>query len=147
MAKSKPLTENPIDTDKVAEQPGLLPYAHHVGGVPIFPTAEGVQRSISLNAMDFQTDLQLDQIRVQMELLADQARSIQRRKQVSAWIYSAKISFKPEVNHVYHLYQREEGEYVLSLLSPEEFSRCNRSLGEFVHSVRLLGDHTWHIER
>jgi len=147
MAKSKPLTENPIDADKVAEQPGLLPYAHHVGGVPIVPTAEGVQRSTSLNAMDFQTDLQLDQIRAQMELLADQARSIQRRKQVSAWIYSAKISFKPEVNHVYHLYQREDGEHVLSLLSPEEFSRSKRSLGEFVHSVLLPGDHTWHIER
>ena len=147
MAKSKPFTENPIDADKVAEQPGLLPYAHHVGGVPIVPTAEGVQRSTSLNAMDFQTDLQLDQIRAQMELLADQARTIQRRKQVSAWIYSAKISFKPEVNHVYHLYQREDGEHVLSLLSPEEFSRSKRSLGEFVHSVRLLGDHTWHIER
>jgi hypothetical protein len=28
---------NPIDKDKVAENPGLLPYAHSVGGPPIKP--------------------------------------------------------------------------------------------------------------
>ena len=144
---TEPLKENPIDRDKVAEAPGLLPYAHHVGGVPIFPTQEGVQRSSSLTSMEFQTDLQLDQIRRQMELLADQARTIQRRKQVSVWIYSAKISFEPEVNHVYHLYEREDGTHTLSLLSPEEFVLSKRQLGRFVHSVRLLGDLTWYIER
>ena len=144
---AEPLKENPIDADKVAENPGLLPYAHQVGGVPIVPTQEGVQRSTALSSMDFQTDLQLSQIKAQMELLAEQARSIQRRKQVSEWIYAAKISFKPEVNHVYHLYERETGDFTLSLLSPEEFAQSTRQLGRFVHSVRLLGDHTWHIER
>ena len=144
---AEPLKENPIDADKVAQNPGLLPYAHHVGGVPIVPTQEGVQRSTSLSSMDFQTDLQLNQIKAQMELLAEQARSIQRRKQVSEWIYSAKISFKPEVNHVYHLYERETGDFTLSLLSPEEFAQSKKQLGRFVHSVRLLGDHTWHIQR
>ena len=145
MAES--LKQNPIDKDKVAENPGLLPYAHHVGGVPIVPTQEGMQRSSALSSMYFQTDLQLGQIKEQMELLAEQARSIQRRKQVSEWIYSAKISFKPEVNHVYHLYEREDGSFTLSLLSPEEFASSARQLGRFVHSVRLMGDHTWHIER
>ncbi|MDG1252554.1 MAG: DUF2452 domain-containing protein [Schleiferiaceae bacterium] len=144
---AEPFKQNPIDKDKVAENPGLLPYAHHVGGVPIVPTQEGIQRSSALSSMDFQTDLQLGQIKEQMELLAEQARSIQKRKQVSEWIYNAKISFKPEVNHVYHLYEREDGSFTLSLLSPEEFALSLRQLGRFVHTIRLLGDHTWHIER
>ena len=38
-----------------------------------------------------------------------------------------------------------ENEHVLSLISPEEFEFSQRKLGKFVNSVRLLGDHTWHI--
>ncbi|CAI8272294.1 MAG: Uncharacterised protein [Owenweeksia sp. TMED14] len=138
-------TKNPIDSDKIAEAPGLLKYPHHVGGVPIKINDEAVQRSVALNAMDFQTDQQLLQIKSQMELLASQVKEIQDRKRVSEWIYNAKIRFKPEINHVYHLYRNSMNEYILSLISPEEFMHSQRNLGDFVNTVRLLGDHTWHI--
>ena len=113
--------------------------------MPIKVTDEIAQRSAALDTMDFQTDQQLLQIKSQMELLASQVKDIQDRKQISQWIYNAKIKFKPDVNHVYHLYVNSENEHVLSLISPEEFEFSQRKLGKFVNSVRLLGDHTWHI--
>lgn len=145
MKKNKPVVQNPIDIDKVAKNPSSLQYPHHVGGVPIKVTDEIAQRSAALDTMDFQTDQQLLQIKSQMELLASQVKDIQDRKQISQWIYNAKIKFKPEVNHIYHLYVNSENEHVLSLISPEEFEFSQRKLGKFVNSVRLLGDHTWHI--
>lgn len=134
--------QNPIDPDKVAENPGLLPYAHTVGGAVVKPTGEGVIRSKSLAAMEEQTDRQLDQIREQIELLAAQAQKIQERKELSLSIYEAKIGFKPEINHIYHLYQRKDGGYVLSMIGPDEWGRKPK-YNEFLKSVRLMADHTW----
>jgi len=134
----RPITVNPIDPDKVAQNPGLLPYAHSVSGPPIVPTQEGVIRHQSLETMAHQK---------QMELLAEQAKAIQRRREVSEWVYSAKMSFKPVINHVYHLYRRDDGAFVLSMLSPEEWSLSRRAALEFVHSIRLLADLTWDVER
>ncbi|MEY4479216.1 MAG: hypothetical protein RL276_1521 [Bacteroidota bacterium] len=57
------------------------------------------------------------------------------------------MSFKPVINHVYHLYRRAEGEHILSMLSPEEWSLSRRPALDFVHSIRLLADLTWDIER
>lgn len=138
--------ENPIDPDKVAENPGILPYAHTVGSAVIKPTKQGVIRSKSLAAMEQQTDMQLDQIRKQIELLAEQANELKERKILSEQIYASKMSFKPEINHVYHLYQNEDGDYVLSMISPDEWG-VKPKFKEFINSVRLLADHTWAIER
>jgi len=61
--------------------------------------------------MAHQTDQQMELLRKQMELLAEQAKAIQRRREVSEWVYSAKMSFKPVINHVYHLYRRDDGAF------------------------------------
>lgn len=137
---------NPTDKDKIAENPSTLPYAHTVGGAVIKPTREGVIRSKSLSAMEQQTDMQLEQIRKQIELLADQAQEIQERKELSQMIYAARIGFKPEINHVYHLYENAEGDYVLSIIGPDEWG-AKPKFSRFINSVRLLADHTWSVER
>ncbi|MGB0178226.1 MAG: DUF2452 domain-containing protein [Owenweeksia sp.] len=137
---------NPIDKDKITENPSTLPYAHTVGGAVVKPTKQGVIRSKSLSSMEQQTDMQLNQIREQIDLLARQAREIQERKEISARIYEAHISFKPEINHVYHLYENEDGEMVLSLIAPDEWGKKPK-YSKFIKSVRLLADHTWGIER
>jgi hypothetical protein len=141
------ITVNPIDIDKVAQNPGLLPYAHSVSSPPIVPTKVGVIKHQSLEAMAYQTDQQMDLLRKQMELLAEQAKAIQRRREVSEWVYSAKLSFKPVINHTYHLYRKEDSTMILSMLSPEEWSLSKRSTMEFLNSIRLLADLTWDIER
>lgn len=134
---------NPIDKDKITENPSTLPYAHTVGGAVIKPTKQGVIRSRALSAMEEQTDMQLDQIKQQIDLLAKQAKAIQDRKDLAAIIYGAKIGFKPEINHIYHLYENKDNEAVLSMIGPDEWTKPK--FERFLYSVKLLADHTWEI--
>lgn len=134
---------NPIDPDKITENPSTLPYAHTVGGAVIKPTKQGVIRSRALNAMEEQTDMQLSQIKEQIDLLAKQAKAIQDRKELAALIYGAQIQFKPEINHIYHLYQNKEGQQVLSMIGPEEWAKPK--FEKFLYTVKLLADHTWEV--
>lgn len=134
---------NPIDKDKITENPSTLPYAHTVGGAVIKPNKEGVIRSRALNAMEEQTDMQLSQIKEQIDLLAKQAQEIQDRKELAAQIYQAKMGFKPEINHIYHLYINHEDQYILSMIGPKEWQKPK--FKEFINSVQLLADHTWKI--
>jgi hypothetical protein len=54
------------------------------------------------------------------------------------------MRFEPIINHVYHLYQKENKTHLLSLIAPNQWGRSKHSF-EFVASVRLLADHTWDI--
>ncbi len=70
MSEEKEPFINPIDPEKIAENPGLLPYAHHAGSMPIKPEDEGKLKSRALRAMEYQTDVQLKQIYDQIQVLA-----------------------------------------------------------------------------
>jgi len=52
------------------KQLSVLPYASSAGSVAIRPTKEGVIKHKALSAMEDQTNMQLNQIREQIELLA-----------------------------------------------------------------------------
>ncbi|MDX1651034.1 MAG: DUF2452 domain-containing protein [Brumimicrobium sp.] len=135
---------NPIDPDKITENPHNLPYAHHTGSALVRPEDKGRIKGRAMNAMEHQTDMQMDQIYRQMELLAEQARNLQNRKTVSEKIYNAEMRFEPLINHIYHLYQREDSSYLLSLIAPDQWGRSRKNY-DFVATVRLLADHTWEI--
>lgn len=144
MQEKKEPFVNPIDPDKITENPSTLPYAHSVGGAVIKPTKAGVIRSKSLTAMEQQTDMQLSQIKEQIDLLAKQAKMIQDRKMISEKIYSAHIGFKPEINHVYHVYEKEDGQTVLSIIGPNEWGKKVK-YKSYLNTVKLLADLTWTI--
>ena len=135
---------NPIDIDKVAQNPGLLPYAHTLSSGVIKPDDMGKVKSNALLAMEQQTDMQLRQIQEQIELLYKQAQDIKARTDISVWIYQAQMGFNPLVGHVYHLYEKEDSNHFLSMVSPSEWGR-SRSFKRFVATVKLLADHTWDI--
>ena len=132
-----------IDPDKVAENPGLLPYASNVGGAIIKPIDKGRVKGLSLSAMYEQTNVQLDQIRKQVELLMEQARQVHSRVEISEKIYQADIGFKPNIGQVYYLYQRKSGNYLVSMVAPAEWG--SKPPYEFLATVKLLSDHTWDI--
>ncbi|MCC7466167.1 MAG: DUF2452 domain-containing protein [Saprospiraceae bacterium] len=135
---------NPIDKDKVAETPGLLPYAHTAGGAVIRPEDKGQIRGNAMTAMYDQTDRQMEQLRQQMETLMSQAKSLQNRMEVSELIYQADVPFQPVIHHIYHLYQRKtDGKHLLSMIAPAEWGR--KAPYEHLATVRLLGDHTWEV--
>ena len=134
---------NPIDGKKVALRPGLLPYPHERGSTVIRPVDRGKTTGLAMTAMYEQTNMQLDQIRAQMELLATQANEIKNRMTVSERIYEAEMRIEPIINRTYYLYERSSGENVLSLVSPAEWGP--RPPYSYVATVKLLGDHTWEV--
>ncbi len=134
---------NPIDEDKVADNPHLLPYAHTVGGAVIKPEDKGRMKGRAVAAMYEQTDLQLAQIKEQIDLLAQQARRLQDRVAISEEIYGAEMNFEPLISKTYHLYRRASGKAVLSMVAPAEWGA--KPPYEFVATVKMLADHTWDI--
>lgn len=131
-----------VNTQYYHKQLSVLPYASSVSGAVIKPTEEGMIKHKALTAMEEQTNMQLDQIRKQIELLAVQAHAIQKRKELSMMIYEASLKFRPNIGQVYHLYEKNDGSYMLSLVAPGEWGGSG-PFKEFVSSVKLLADHTW----
>jgi Protein of unknown function (DUF2452) len=145
------VTQKGIDADKGAytnieiyhKQMSVLPYAASVSGALIKPTEEGVIRHKALTAMEEQTNMQLEQIRQQIELLALQAHEIQTRKELSMIIYGAKLNFAPVIGQTYYLYEKKDGSHVVSMVSPKEWGGGSGPFKSLVAAVRLLADHTW----
>lgn len=135
---------NPIDKDKIAENPQSLPYAHTIGSALIKPMDKGRIKGLAISSMYEQTDMQLNQIKEQIELLAKQAKLIKERIEISEKIYQADCGFKPLIGQVYHLYQKKTNQsYVLSMVSPKEWgASCPY---EFINTAQLLSDHTWQL--
>lgn len=135
---------NPIDPDKVAENPGIMPYAHTVGSAVIRPIDKGRIKGLAVSSMYEQTEMQMGQIREQVQLLIDQSEAIRRRVEISEKIYLADMSIKPLIGKTYHLYKKKDDKNVLSMIAPSEWGgRCPY---EFEASVTLLSDHTWEVQ-
>lgn len=130
------------NTEYYHKQMSVLPYSASVSGAVIRPTEEGVIKHKALTAMEEQTNMQLEQIRKQIELLALQAQEIQKRKELSMMIYEAKLSFKPNIGQTYYLYEKKDDSIMLSLVSPKEWG-TNSPFKKFIAAVQLLADHTW----
>jgi len=136
---------NPINPDKVAENPGLLPYAHTAGGAVIKPDDMGKVKGRSVLAMRQQTDRQMNQLYEQMEVLARQAKLLADRKEISERIYDATMGFEPIISETYYLYEKEDGSDLMSLVAPEEWGRSFK-YSRYLAKVKLLADHTWEVE-
>lgn len=130
------------NTEIYHKQMSVLPYSASVSGAVVKANEEGIIRHKALTAMEEQTNMQLEQIRKQIELLALQAQEIHKRKELSMLIYGAKLSFKPEIGQVYHLYEKNDGSHMISLISPKEWGEA-MPFKKFVAAVQLLADHTW----
>ena len=148
MAEEKDLSKstfvNPIDKEKVAENPGLLPYAHTISAPEIKPLDKGRIKGNAMAAMVEQTNMHLGQIKEQIELLARQAKAIQHRVDVSTKIYKADTNFDPVIGHIYYLYARTEEKWVLSMISPSEWG-ARIPYQSYLAKVSLLSDHTWDV--
>lgn len=130
------------NTEIYHKQLSVLPYAASVSGALVRPTEEGVIKHKALTAMEEQTNMQLNQIRQQIELLALQAQEIHKRKELSMMIYNARLSFKPNIGQTYFMYEKNDGNHMLSLVSPKEWG-AGMPFKKFIAAVKLLADHTW----
>ncbi len=143
MSKRK---HNPIDKDKVVENPGLLPYAHNVGSAIIKPLDKGKTKGVAMSAMYQQTENQLVDIKDQVEYLIKKAQEVHDRISVSEKIYEADCGFKPLPGQVYFLYKkRKNEEYVLSMIGETEWGNTCPYI--YIASVYLMADHTWEVRK
>ncbi len=130
------------NTEIYHKQMSVMPYSASVSGAVVKANEEGVIRHKALSAMEEQTNMQLQQIRKQIELLALQAQEIQMRKELSMIIYNAKLSFSPVIGSIYYLYERHDGSHFVSMVSPKEWGGSG-PFKRLVAAVKLLADHTW----
>ena len=145
MSDKKKEIVNPIDPDKIADNPGLLEYANNVGSALIKPVDRGKVKARGLSAMEKQTHQQLSQIYGQIETLAKQARVIKERVEISSRIYSADMNFEPLIGHTYYLYQKSDDRDILSMIGPKEWGK-KIPFKAFLAEVELLADHTWNVK-
>lgn len=131
-----------VNAEMYHKQMSVLPYSASVSGAVIKANEEGIIKHKALTAMEEQTNMQLDQIRKQIELLALQAQEIHKRKELSMMIYEARLSFKPNIGQTYYLYEKQDGSHLLSLVSPKEWGPSG-PFKRFIAAVQLLADHTW----
>jgi len=133
---------NPIDKEKVSANPHTLPYAHTIGSAVIAPVDKKGMVGSSLAAVEEQAEMQLNEIREQLELLLKQARNIKERVAFSQQVYEADINFVPVVGEVYHMYEKQDGSYIISLVAPWEWKKIPYK--SFTGSIKLLADRTWY---
>ena len=129
--------------NKVAVDPHLLPYAHSLGSAIIKPIDKGRVKGVAMAAMYEQTESQLLQIKEQVEKLVSQAQNIHHRIDISEKVYLADCGFKPVIGKLYHLYEKKDGSWTLSMVSEAEWGKSIPYY--FLATVRLLHDHTWEI--
>jgi hypothetical protein len=54
------------------------------------------------------------------------------------------MGFKPLTGHTYHLYLKEDGNKILSMIGPKQWPNGPK-YEKFIATARLMGDHSWQI--
>jgi hypothetical protein len=142
--KHKRKSKNPIDPDKITENPGIINFPHHVGSAIIKPEDKGKIKGRAMMAMQDQTQREMAQLYEQMHVLAKQAREIKKRVEVSEKIYDSQMNFEPVINHVYYLYEKKDHNTILSMIGPREWGG-SLPFHKYIATVKLLSDHTWEV--
>ena len=148
MREGKKIDLNSIDLEdlkeKSSDNPGLISFPHSLGSAVIKPEDKGKIKGRAMAAMKEQTQHQLHQLYEQMRTLARQANGIKNRVKVSERIYQAMMNYEPIIGQIYYLYEKENDDDLLSMISPEEWGK-DMPFKSFIASVRLLSDHTWEV--
>ena len=137
---------NPINPEKVTDQPGLLPYAHTAGGAVIRVDDLSEIRNKNLAAMKEGVGRQIRQLHDQIEVLMKQAQKIQERRIISERVYQAHLNYEPVIGQVYYLYEKDTGQDIISIISPEEWGYKRYKYSRYIAKIKLLADNTWDVE-
>lgn len=116
--------------DKVNLKPNLLSYPHHVGA----PKIEPVDTSFF---KDKGTQKVNKILKKRYEELVKEAETLQNSYLINQEVYDSHYSFEPVIGEIYHLYEDSTSRKVLSLISPNEWSK------KHLYSVILNSDQTW----
>lgn len=120
------------------------PVPMSVNSPPIKMIDKNKVKANAVEAMHMQAHQQISMLRKQAELIMQQVKEIEDRLKISESIYKAEMRFKPVMGQIYHLYEKEEGTFMVSLIGPNEWGR-SQSFKRYLSTIRLLSDSTWDI--
>lgn len=120
------------------------PYALSVSSPKIEPLDKRLLVANAHESMQHQAEQQISMLKKQAELLMKQAKAIEERLTLSHAIYKADINFEPIIHGIYHVYQKEDGSQILSMVAPYEWGK-KMPFQSYLNTVRLLADRTWEI--
>jgi hypothetical protein len=121
----------------------LAPIPLSIGSPLIKPEDKNQIKATAVLAMNHYAEQEIKMLKKQADLIIQQVREIENRLVVSEKIYQSDMRFTPVIGQIYHLYEKED-HYKLSLIGPDEWGRA-KSIGKYVASVKLLGDHSWDL--
>lgn len=121
----------------------LAPIPLSVGSAIIKPEDKNQIKATAVLAMNHYAEQEIKMLKKQADLIIQQVREIENRLMVSEKIYQSDMRFTPVIGQIYHLYEKDD-HYKLSLIGPDEWGRT-KTIGKYVASVKLLGDHSWDL--
>ena len=111
-----------FNTETQKYDASLKPYGTSVGAPIIIPTDTIAWKNRSINKINHKVSAKYLELKAEYE-------NMMQEFEYNKLIFNSKFSFEPIIGEVYHLYQRENNESFLSLISPEQ---CNfKSIGSF----------------
>lgn len=127
MTKKKP--------DNVADSPLTTPYGTNVSA-PAFtvPDVKGYKQAQAAEA-SHRFHQRYNELENAMQELMNQAQYNDR-------LLSADIAFKPIIGRVYHLYNKEQKDFI-SMISPGEWGQKYMQSLTYVGSYKILADNVW----
>ena len=116
--------------DQVVDNPGIMPYTTNVGAPAIQKEDIALWKFRGISKVNHQLKTKFDEIKAEYEKLIDEY----------TWndlIYGSNYSFEPIIGETYHLYYKENGEYFLSLIGPNEWKKSH------IGSFKLDSSNKW----
>jgi hypothetical protein len=115
--------------DKSTDKPGLLPYPHHIGSVPIKPENTSTFVNRGVNKVNHEFKDRFERLRKEYESLLEEY-------EWNKVIYESDLRFEPVVGEIYHLYN-SDGKKFISLIGPNEWNK------EYLGTFKLNSDLKW----
>jgi hypothetical protein len=108
----------------------LLPYATNVSAPVIKLDDVGAFKERGVNRVQ-------KSFNAKYKELVDEYNDLLDAVKLNDIIYNSNYAFEPVIGEIYHLYERNNGKYFLSLISPTEWNM------KHITSVRLNSEHKW----
>ena len=130
MGNTKKYPDNVVWNEKDGYYAHLLPYATNIGAPVIKPDNVSTWKNEKILKTNHYFNKKYEEIKKQYQKLLDEF-------EWNSIVYNASYNFQPIIGQIYYLYRRNNGEYFLSLIEPNNWKQ------EFIGEFQLDSDNKW----
>ena len=117
--------------DNVADNPGLTPYGTNIGAPAINPDDIEAWKYSSVHKVNREFEVRFSELKKEYEKLVSDF-------EWNDLVYKSEFSFEPIPGEEYYLYQRENGNFFLSLIEPSQWKM--NFVGSFIMDSKSKWD-------